>query len=155
VDVKKFLQERNAAFEVIPHPWAKGSARLAEAVHVPGRAVAKSVLLHANHGFVDVVAVVPADRKVNVEEVSKMLGGAEVVVGNEDDVTIRCPDCERGVLPPFGSQYNMQTIVDASFAERDEFIIESNTHGEAIRLKWQDFDRIENPLVGPIATSTN
>jgi Ala-tRNA(Pro) deacylase len=126
---------------------------LAEAVHVSGKAVAKTVLLHVNHGFGDVVAVVPADRKVNVEEASKMLGGAQIVVGNEDDVTARCPDCERGVLPPFGSQYNMQTIVDASLAERDELIIESNTHDEAIRLKWQDFDRIENPLVGPIATA--
>jgi Ala-tRNA(Pro) deacylase len=154
MNVKKFLQERSAAFEVLPHPWAKGSARLAQAVHVPERSVAKTVLLHVNHGFGDVVAVVPADRKVSVEEASKILGGAQVVIANEDDVATRCPDCERGVLPPFGSQYNMRTIVDISLAERDQIVFESNTHEEAIRLQWQDFDRIENPLVGPIATST-
>lgn len=153
MDIKSFLRERNVAFEVLPHPHSEGAAKLAHAVHVPGSQVAKSVLLHANHSFKDVVAVVPADRYVDAASVSRMFGGAEIRFANEAEIAIHCPDCERGVLPPFGSQYGMQTVVDQSLASRTYIVIESNTHDEALRLQWKDFSHLESPLVGPITVS--
>jgi Ala-tRNA(Pro) deacylase len=153
MDIKAFLRERKVAFEVLPHPHSEGAAQLAHAVHVSGSQVAKSVLLHANHSFKDVVAVIPADRYVDAASVSRMFGGAEIRFANEEDIAIHCPDCERGVLPPFGSQYNMRTVVDESLANKTYIVIEGNSHDEALRIKWKDFSHLESPLVGSIAVS--
>lgn len=151
MDVKEYLKQKSAAYDVLPHPRTIRASNLAESVQVPCENVAKTVLLHADHGYEDAVAVVPANARVNLEEAGKMLGGAFITVGNRDDVATRCPDCERGVLPPFGSQYGMHTLVDKSLAETQSIVFEGNTHEEAIRLSWSDFERIENPLVGEIA----
>jgi hypothetical protein len=44
----------------------------------------------------------------------------------------------------------MQTIVDLSLAENEDIIFEGNTHHEAIRMKFDEFRRLEEPLVAPI-----
>jgi Ala-tRNA(Pro) deacylase len=151
MNIKAFLNEREIPFETLAHTRTGGASRLAGSVHVPGSHVAKTVLLRVNHGFRDVVAVLPANLRINPERASKLLGGAEIKFGNEEDVAIHCPDCERGVLPPFGSQYGMRTMVDQSLSQDENIVFESNTHDEAIRVKWQDFCRLENPIVGPFA----
>jgi Ala-tRNA(Pro) deacylase len=151
MNINDFLKERQIPFEVLPHRWATGAAHVARAVHVPEHQVAKTVLLRVNHGFRDVVAILPADLRINPEQASKLLGGAEIKFGKEEDIVEHCPDCERGVLPPFGSQYGMRTMVDESLASQDDIVFECNTHKVAIRMKWQDFCRLENPLVGQFA----
>lgn len=153
MNVKDYLKDKGIAFEVLPHPRIKGSARQAESLHVPGAQFAKTVLLHVNHGFGDVVVVVPAHRQVDPEKVSKLLGNASVCLGAERDVAVRCPDCESGVLSPFGSQYAMKTVVDASLAAQSSIVFEGNSYDEAIRIQWSDFERVENPLVGELQRS--
>lgn len=148
MDIKRFLTDKHVAFEVLPHDHTTGASRIAHAVHAPGGQVAKSVLLHANHSFRDVVAVVPSNRFVDKASVSRMFGGADIRLGNEEDLVIHCPDCERGVLPPFGSQYGMRTIVDEALAAAEYIVFESNTHDEALRMSWKDFSKLESPLVG-------
>lgn len=151
MNIKDFLQQRQIPFDVLPHRWATGAAHVAHSVHVPEDQVAKTVLLKVNHGFRDVVAVLPANLRIDVERASKLLGGAEIKFGKEEDIAEHCPDCERGVLPPFGSQYGMRTMVDESLAGQDDIVFECNTHNVAIRIKWRDFCRLENPIVGPFA----
>jgi Ala-tRNA(Pro) deacylase len=151
MDLKQFLDAQNIAYTVLPHSWSHGAADVATAVHTLPQQVAKTVMLHANHSFRDLVALVPADAKIDFEKVSHMIGGAEIRLATEQDVAVRCPDCERGVLPPFGSQYGMLTIADESLASQEEIVIESNTRSEALQLRWEDFRRLENPLVGRFA----
>jgi prolyl-tRNA editing enzyme YbaK/EbsC (Cys-tRNA(Pro) deacylase) len=45
----------------------------------------------------------------------------------------------------------MKTIVDSKLAEDEYIWFEGNTHDEAIRMKFADFNRLEQPLVGPFA----
>jgi Ala-tRNA(Pro) deacylase len=151
MDLKKFLDAKNVAYTVLPHSWSHGAAEVAVAVHTPLHEVAKTVMLHANHSFRDLVAIVPADARIDFEKVSKMVGGAEIRLATEEDVAVRCRDCERGILPPFGSQYGMLTLVDASLSSQEHIVFESNSRTEALELKWEDFRRLENPLVGSFA----
>jgi Ala-tRNA(Pro) deacylase len=154
IDVKQYLNDHNVPYEVVKHPPAFDAARLAHAAHIPGRMVAKTVLLHVNHGFADVVAVLPSNAHVDMERASRMLGGAEMALASEEDVAARCPDCELGVLPPFGSQYGMQTILDQSLEQSEDVVFEAQSHEEAIRMKVVDFLRLENPLVGHFAVTS-
>ena len=155
MNIKTFLKERDAPFAEILHNATYDANRLAQAVHVSGYEVAKTVLLRVDHGYAYLVAVLPATHHINLAAVSFTLGKSRVELANEHEVAEHCPDCEFGVLPPFGSQYGMQTLVDSSLAEDDEIVFEGNTHEQAIRMSFEDFRRIECPLIGSFAIKDN
>jgi Ala-tRNA(Pro) deacylase len=147
MNTEQFLQQHRAAFEVVSHPEAFDASHVAQATGTPGRQVAKAVLLRANHGYRYLVAVLPSTDRIDLDAVSRVLGGAQVELATEAEVGQRCPDCELGVLSPFGSQYGAETIVDKSLTEDEEIVFEGNTHHEAIRMTYADYYKIENPSV--------
>jgi Ala-tRNA(Pro) deacylase len=153
MNVCKFLEERGVAFELLPHAAAFDAQHLAQVLHVPGREIAKTVLLRANHRFGYLVAVLPATKHIDFQQLSRQMCGCEIELASESEIAEHCPDCEFGVLPPFGSQYMMRTVVDESLAEDPEIVFEGNTHEEAIRMRFQDFMRVEEPLI--LAFSAN
>jgi Ala-tRNA(Pro) deacylase len=153
MNVVEFLERGHYKFERVPHQPTYSAQRLAHELHVPGREVAKTVLLRANGGYEFVVAVLPASKTIDVKRVSELLGGAKIELATEFDIAAHCPDCDFGVLPPFGSRYGMKTIADSRLAD-DEFIwFEGNTHEEAIRMKFDEFRRLEQPIVAPFCSA--
>lgn len=153
MNVTTFLNERKCWFERVPHQPTYSAQRMAHELHVPGREVAKTVLLRANGDYKFVVAVLPASKKIDFQRVSKLLGGSKIELATEIEIGTHCPDCEFGVLPPFGSRYGMRTIVDSSLSEDDEIVFEGNTHVEAIRMRFAEFRELEDPLVAPFAVT--
>jgi Ala-tRNA(Pro) deacylase len=151
MNVVSLLNEKKCQFERIPHEPTYGAQRLAQELHVPGHDVAKTVLLRADGGSQFIVAVLPASKNINFEKTSKLLGKGKVHLATEFEIAAHCPDCDFGVLPPFGSRYGMKTIVDSSFEDDLEIVFESNTHDEAVRMKFADFVQLEDPLVAPFA----
>jgi Ala-tRNA(Pro) deacylase len=149
--VQEYLRERGVPFEVLEHEATYDAQHLAQSVHVHGQEVAKTVLLRANHGYSYIVAVLPATHRINFKKVSELLGGATIELATEIEIGERCQDCELGVLPPFGWKYGMKTIVDESLTKDEEIVFEGNTHHEAIRMKYADFCRLGEPLVGSFA----
>ena len=75
-------------------------------------------------------------------------------LATQAEIAERCPDCEHGVLPPFGSLFGMKTIVEQSSAEHEDLFFQGCSRQEAIRLKYSDFCDIEHPLVASIAQSS-
>ena len=61
--ISDFLEEQRVEFDLIPHRDTYDAQRMAQTLHVPGREVAKTVLLRADQGFTYVVAVLPATKK--------------------------------------------------------------------------------------------
>jgi Ala-tRNA(Pro) deacylase len=151
MNVAEFLEKGRYEFERIPHGPAYSAQRLAHELHVSGREVAKTVLLRANGGYEFVVSVLPASKKIDLEQASKLLGGATLQLATEFEIAAHCPDCDFGVLPPFGSRYGMTTIVDSSLADDEYIWFEGNTHEEAIRIKFEDFRQLEQPIIAPFA----
>ncbi|MCA9226970.1 MAG: YbaK/EbsC family protein [Planctomycetales bacterium] len=150
MNVAKFLQQSDVEFEVIPHRETHDAQHMAQAIHIPGREVAKTVLLRADHGYRYIVAVLPATKQIDLRKASEALNGSELALATEAEIAQCCPDCECGVLPPFGSQYEMTTMVDESLTHEEEVFFEANTHHEAIRMRFADYRRVEEPLVTPL-----
>jgi prolyl-tRNA editing enzyme YbaK/EbsC (Cys-tRNA(Pro) deacylase) len=96
-------------------------------------------------------AVVPATRKIDFDIASRALGHSELRLASESAVSEVCPDCEPGVLLPFGSQYGVTTLVDSSLEKEDQIVFEGNTPEESIRMKFADFCRLESPLIVTLA----
>jgi Ala-tRNA(Pro) deacylase len=147
--VRRFLEEHHVPYQPLDHEPAYDAQRIAHAVHVSGREFAKAVLLRADDGYV--LAVLPASRSVDLDRVQRVLGAEHVALASEPECGACFPDCELGALPPFGSQYNMRTLVDRSLLDEDEIVFEGNTHHEAIRMKCQDYLALEKPQVAEFA----
>jgi Ala-tRNA(Pro) deacylase len=71
-------------------------------------------------------------------------------LASEQEVSEVCPDCEAGILLPFGSQYGVKTLVDSALGKEEEIVFEGNRHQESIRMKFTDFCRLESPLILPL-----
>jgi Ala-tRNA(Pro) deacylase len=151
MNIQQYLKDKNVFFTVHLHPETFDSQHLAQQLHEPGKNVVKTVLLHANHGFVYVVAVLPATHHVDLERLSTVLGHTELHLATIDEIARCCPDCESGVLPPFGSKFDMKTIVDESLAQDEFIVMQGNTRHEAIRLEFKDYYNLERPLMASFA----
>ena len=147
MNVQSYLTEKGIPFERCDHRPTYDASHLAEAMHVDCQAVAKTVLLRLDGGFRYAVAILPASHQIDIASLSKALGGTHVRLATEAEVAERCPDCEVGVLPPFGSQYCLETLLDPATKVSEQIIFEGNSHGEAIRMQYEDFIELEQPLV--------
>jgi Ala-tRNA(Pro) deacylase len=136
VDTKRFLNERNVSYTVLPHFWSQSAAQRAKAVHALPQQVAKTVMLHANHSYYNLGAIAPADARIALKKVGRKIGGTEIRLATEQDVAAPCRDCEPGVLPPFGSEYEMLTLVDKSLSDQEHIVIGRNARSEALQLQW-------------------
>jgi Ala-tRNA(Pro) deacylase len=143
------LTSRRIPFERLHHRPAFTSRRVAQILHVPDAEVAKTVLLRTGHGYL--VAVLPADRQVDLDKVRHFLADDWVEVATEAEMDRVFPDCERGAMPPFGSLYHLDTLVDESLAEDEKIVFEAQTHEEAIRMTYRDFESLEHPHKGCFA----
>ena len=152
MNVKKFLQQHDVAFDLVEHRPTQDARSLAQAVHVSPAEVAKTVLLKLNGGHSFAVAVLPASRYVDLDKAGEALGVRELELATEREVEEHCPDCEVGALPPFGKQYDMETYMDASLAEDQEIVFDGNTHSEAFRISMNDFLTLEEPEIVSLAS---
>jgi Ala-tRNA(Pro) deacylase len=65
MNVKQFLKDHNVQHDVITHRSTYDAQRMAQTLHVPGREVAKTVLLRAYLWLSFIVDVLPATKHVD------------------------------------------------------------------------------------------
>jgi Ala-tRNA(Pro) deacylase len=147
MNTRDFLNERHVAYELLDQGASKDAASV---VHAPARNVAKAVLLRANHGYRYLTAILPAAEEIDFHGARLALGDCQLQLATEEEVRGVCAACEPGVVPPFGSLYGVQTIVDTELAKEDEIIFEGNSDTQPLRMKFDDFRRLEVPLVIPL-----
>ncbi len=141
--ISAYLQSHQIPFRSFLHQPEPSATRLARSVHVPGRQVAKAVLVGAGGGYV--LAVLPATHRVDFQRLSAVIGIAEARLAAEHEVESVFNDCERGALPPFGRPYGLRTFVDASLTGSAEIVLEGNLRHECLRMRFRDYEAIEGP----------
>ena len=146
--IEQFLINKGVWFETILHRPTFTARATARAMHASPTEVAKGVVVKAD-GYV--LAVVPADAQVDLSAIRKELKATDVALVHESELTKHLPDCEEGAVPPFGSLYDMRTVIDESLTLEPEFTFCGNRHREAIRMQYQNFQEIEHPQVAAIA----
>ena len=149
--VQDYLNQKSTAFELLTHSETFDAQHMAQAVHVPGAQVAKTVVLQLDNGYRFAVAVLPATHQIDFKRVSEMLGGAAVELITKEQLAKHCLDCELGAIPPFGNLYGMMTLLDEALMQNDDITFEGNRHCESIRMKLKDFIELEHPLTGAFA----
>jgi Ala-tRNA(Pro) deacylase len=142
--VDELLSSRHIPFERLRHRPAYTANRAAQVLHVPGKQMAKSVLLRTGQGYA--VAVLPATHQIDLDQIRQCLADEGVEMATEGDMEQVFPDCEKGAVPPFGSFYHLRTIVEEALAEDEEIVFDAQSHDEAIRMAYRDYEAVEHPL---------
>src|SRR5581483_4532930 len=96
------LNQNRVAYEILHHPEAVTAQRIAQAEHVKGRHHAKVVMLKA--GGNRLMAVLPADRQIELQKVEKLFG-RPASLDKEEEFNARFRGCATGGRPPCGNRY--------------------------------------------------
>jgi len=147
--IHEFLREAHVPYTVVPHPPAFTACQEAAVTHVPARDWAKVVVCIIDGEPVQ--AVVPAPSFVNLEQLLELSGGHAIRLAFEDELRHFFPDCEVGAMPPFGPLYGQTVYVDAMLAAEPRIVFNAGTHRDAIAMRWTDFVKMMNPVVGRFA----
>src|SRR5215831_737782 len=143
--LKEFLDSQNVKYVSVVHSRAFTAQEVAESAHLPGRNMAKVVIVELDGTLA--MCVLPADRKVVLQDLRNVTGSNMVRFAWEKDFKARFPDCEIGAMPPFGNLYEMEVYVAESLAENDEIAFNAGSHEEIIKLAYHDFERLVQPKV--------
>ncbi len=144
--VVDYLRGRRVWFETFIHCPASSAARLAGCVHVPGRSVAKTVLVKARGAHW--LAVLPATSRVDLTRLGQALGidPGEVKLATAAEIERIFHDCEPGTIPPFGRLYGLGTVVDASLQGAGTLVFRTNTRHLGLRMQFRDYESLEEPF---------
>ena len=147
----EFLRSRRVWFEELLHQPASSATKHAHNMHVPGRMVAKTVLVKAGDRFM--LAVLPCTSRIDLGVMAALLGAApsEVRLATTDELVGIFTDCEPGVVPPFGKLYDLGTVLDVSLLGERDMVFVGNMRHEGLRMRASDYVAIEEPLIGSFA----
>ncbi len=141
--LKKFLDDQNVKYVVIGHSPAFTAQEIAERAHIPGKELAKTVMVKVDGDLA--MVVIPASAKLKVAHLKQALGAAEVELAGEHEFKDAFPDCETGAMPPFGNLYGMKVFVAQALREDEEIAFNAGSHSELIRLPYSEFERLVRP----------
>ncbi len=143
--LREFLDRNRIQYLVISHSVAYTAQGIAALTHIPGKELAKTVMVMVDGKLA--MAVVPASFRVDLNRLKKYLGADSVELANEYEFRDRFPDCETGSMPPFGNLYGMDVFVDQILAEDDEIAFNAGSHRELVRMKFADFRDLVKPAI--------
>ncbi len=148
--LKEFLDQEKVKYVSIVHSTAYTAQEVAASAHVTGRELAKTVIVELDGKMA--MAVLPANRKIVLQELREVTGCDEVKFASEEGFRQRFPDCETGAMPPFGNLYGMDVYVAEALVHNDEIAFNAGSHTEVIRLAFKDFERLVRPKVMSFTT---
>ena len=140
-----FLDDNQVKYVVISHARAFTTQEVAAATHIPGKELAKSVIVEIDGEMA--MAVLPGSQKVDVELLREAMGADQVSLARESEFKDRFPECDLGAMPPFGNLYGMPVYVADSLTDDEEIAFNAGSHTELVKMSYRDFERLAQPRV--------
>lgn len=145
----EFLDSHNVKYTTISHSQALAAQEIAMVAHIPGKTLAKTVVLKVDDKLL--MVVIPATDMVDFKSVKKASGATTAQLASEDEFTSRFPECEVGAMPPFGNLYEMDVVVADDLAEDEEIAFNAGSHRELIKMSYTDFEQLVKPKVAKVS----
>ena len=131
-----YLNHSDVDYHLIHHKPTQSSRDSAKAAELPPSALAKSVLLEDERGYL--VAVLPASRRVSFDKLEQKLHRRLELAG-EDELTQLFDDCDTGAVPPVGRAYRLETILDEALLRSRDIYFEAGDHESLVRMSATEF----------------
>ncbi len=142
--LKSYLDENKIHYTSMTHSLAYTAQAAAATMHIPGKELAKTVVLRGEDSTY--LAVLPASHHVSLKKFAAV-AGKQVRMAIEQEFADLFPDCELGAMPPMGQLYGVPVYVDEALAADEEIVFNAGTHRDAIRMRFADFVRLAKPKV--------
>jgi Ala-tRNA(Pro) deacylase len=151
--LEEFLKKNKGHYKIVAHPEAYTAQEVAALIHVPGKELAKVVMVKTGDRFV--MTVLPASWMVNFKKLKEALGEKDLRLATEDEFKTLFPDCEPGAEPPFGNLYDIDTVVDSSLAENEHIFFNGGNHQEAVKMDYKEYADLVKPKVFEFASQVH
>lgn len=143
--LQEFLDRHHVKYVNVMHSPAYTAQEIAAAAHVPGKELAKSVMVKLDGKLA--MAVVPASTQIDFQLLKTRTGASTAELASEEEFKGQFPDCEVGAMPPFGNLYGMEVFVSKNLTEDKEIAFNAGSHTELLKLSYADYRRLVNPNI--------
>jgi Ala-tRNA(Pro) deacylase len=147
--LREFLDSHAVRYFVVSHSPAYTAQEIAAAAHVPGKELAKTVMVCINGKMA--MAVLPASRQLDFELLREVTATRDVELAGEKEFSGLFPECEIGAMPPFGNLYGLDVYVAEELEDDDEIAFNAGSHNELLRLSFEDYNRLVHPKIVKLA----
>ena len=144
--LKKFLTAQKIKSKALKHETAYTAQEMAAAQHVPGKQVAKTVLVKTDKGCI--LAVLPAIHLIDFAKFKKVAKVKKASLASEKEIAKLTPGFAAGATPPFGVLFHLPTIVDTALSEDVEIVFSAGSHTDSVKIKYADLVKATKPVVG-------
>jgi len=148
--LRKYLEENHVKYVTVTHSPAFTAQEIAASAHVPGKELAKTVIVKIDGEMA--MVVLPAPEKVSANRLRDVAGATEVELASEREFADLFPKCEVGAMPPFGNLWGMKVFADAHLREDELISFNAGTHTELVRLSFEDYERLVKPTIADLST---
>ena len=147
--LKDFLDESGVKYAQVSHSPAYTAQEIAAAAHIPGKDLAKTVMVKLDGKMV--MAVLPASYRVDLKKLKKLAKVKKVELATEEEFKEHFPQSEVGAMPPFGNLYDMPVFVAQPLPEDEQIAFNAGSHSELLQMAYADFERLVSPNLGEFA----
>jgi Ala-tRNA(Pro) deacylase len=148
--LRKYLEENHVKYVTVSHSPAFTAQEIAASAHVPGKDLAKTVMVKLDGRMAMVVLAAPD--KVSAVRLRDLTGASDVELATEREFAELFPNCEVGAMPPFGNLWGMDTFADAHLSEDETIIFNAGSHTELVKLAYADYERLVQPKIAALST---
>ena len=141
----EYLDNHDIRYLTLEHSPAFTAQEVAEAAHVRGHRLAKTVILDIDNSLA--MFVLPASYRVDIDSLKRSIQVCKLEICTEQQFKDLFPSCESGALPPFGNLYGMDVYVAKTLSSEAEITFCSGTHSELIQMSYADFVRLVQPTL--------
>jgi Ala-tRNA(Pro) deacylase len=147
--LEEYLDKNKVRYVRVRHSPAYTAQEIAASAHIPGKDLAKTVMVRLD-GKMHMV-VLPAPYRVDFGRLKEATGAKKAELASEDEFKDLCPGCELGAMPPFGNLFDLPVVVAEKLAEDEEIAFNAGTHTELVRMAYKDFEKLVKPQVAGFA----
>lgn len=140
-----YLDENDIKYVTVKHSRAFTAQEVAASAHIPGRNMAKPVMVKVD-GDLKMV-VLPSTHDLDFDAIKDSFNTTNVELASENEFEDLFPDSELGAMPPFGNLYDVDTIVSEALAGDVEIAFNAGSHSEVIKMDYRDYESLVEPEI--------
>jgi len=137
------LLEAKVDFEVISHQPVETSEEAALARNTSLESGAKAIIAKLDRFA---MFVLPANLKIDSRKAKKIFRAKNFRFATDEEL-YEMTSCKKGAVPPFGSLFGLETLVDEEMLKQKEINFNAGRNDRSIKMRLEDYIKIEKPKI--------
>jgi len=151
-EVTSWLDEREAAYEVLEHENVFSAVDEAQALDVEAGRIAKSLVVHITHPGpqttgTQAVVIIPGGERTSNQKLHELFGTDHARLALEDELSQDFPQFELGAVPPLAGLIELPVYIDRRLVDHDTVLFNAGTHTASIKMMMHDFINLADAAV--------